>query len=1530
MLHVRDPKLPSAVPRYGVVVLFRLVWCDEVAAVLDAARAAGVPVLFDIDDLAFDPSLDGLMPFRKRYSPSEWAASYGRQMSGLRKTMLAADAFIGSTAELAEHAARLGKPAHVHPNVVPDRYLRAGAWLRRFPTGLRRQPTIGYFSGSDTHDEDFSSIAGALARVLRDDSRARVVVCGHLQVSGLSFQIERRLVRLPYMDWRDFAFAYAMCHVTLAPLSVKNAFTDAKSALKFFEAGAFHTPTIASPVREMASAIRHGETGWLAETEDQWADLVARALEPETSARVGEAARRAVESNHSSASVQGRLGALLAHYAITPAGPEPELLPIDPPDETGEKGPIRALFRPFGAAVNAARIFSTSRRGSERAFDVQRLDRWIESVSDGEAAGADARRAGATLVAFGDFSAWHENEHVTGGGELPGERRSIGTDPQMTSPVLGVHAEPYRYVVVRMRALTSSGTTRAQVYWSDGSGPFVEAASTSVAVRADGVDATYVFDLSEAGSFRTSRSRRVTRLRIDPLDTAGSFRLVAVILLPAEPNLGNLEAPTAPENRPSRIGDAAAQVAALPPGGVLRAFVPGAGPLARRELAAALAREGEMVEVRRLSPSAGGVVAELVRRFATSAPGVDIVVPIFNALELVRRCVRSVLEHVRGDYRLVLVDDASTDPDLARYLSRVAADSPRVVLLRNSENLGFLGSANRGLRNAGGRDVLLLNSDTEVFEGFLEALVECAYSQDGIGLVSPLSNNATILSVPDFCRKNDLPAGVDAKDVAAVVRAASRRQRPEIVTPHGFCLYVKAAVIAEVGVFDGELFGRGFGEENDLGERAKLAGWKVVAADDVYVWHDGKGSFGDEGLALENEHAAVLDRRHPTYFPDVAEFVRRNPLSAVQSVVRRNLLRRAHALRPAPLVVLHEEPFGEHPGGVEYCVRDLVKAMALPRVVFFYPTADAVEVLEIIDGDLDRRLSHRFPLGRPPERFCRTHEETERIFTEVLTLFHIGWVHVHHLMFLPMTLPRIASARGLPYLVTVHDFYWACPSFNLLDTRTNTRCCPDSCGDRARTAACQRALFRTLGDPLPDDPAAFVDRHRTVAREILAGAHTVVFPSKSAERLVRSILRLELARAQIVPHGYDAARASRKARAPGDPLRVGIVGQVAYASKGADAYLSVIERSASDGIEWHFFGNTKLFEFESRLAARAPNARVVYHGAYDRESIVPSLAAAGIDVGLLLPAWPETFSYTLSELAGAGVPVVAARIGALADRLRDEPWARLVDGPAEAVRALAALFDDPLLLERMTRSVRAPEGTLPWARAHAEMYRACASASPVEGPKATSAAEHARLNEVAVATVEPVLAPSVTEPSPSVASTRWYRYAQRFKPYVPESVRHYARRRLASDGVRDVVRFRLPGPHARIGDGLSLRRRYLSTAAFTSHANDPYLLLFPEPFDPRKVDEVRFNLWCSTPRSAFAQLYWRHAGSAAFDEENSLVIPLNGKVDAWQEYIGRFDGTRPCRAWYEGGSVVELRFDPINLPGPIGLGELVLSSRRPP
>jgi hypothetical protein len=349
--------------------------------------------------------------------------------------------------------------------------------------------------------------------------------------------------------------------------------------------------------------------------------------------------------------------------------------------------------------------------------------------------------------------------------------------------------------------------------------------------------------------------------------------------------------------------------------------------------------------------------------------------------------------------------------------------------------------------------------------------------------------------------------------------------------------------------------------------------------------------------------------------------------------------------------------------------------------------------------------------------------------------------------------------------------------------------------------------------------------------------------------------------------------------------------------------------------------------------------RVVRHGAYDRDEIVAALVRARIDLGLLLPAWPETYSYTLTELLAANLPIVARRIGALADRLSESKQAILVESATEAADAIGRLEQrrDELVAMRTlpeadVRSLDArSHGVAKWSARHRDIYAVCAAASGLQSETATSVSECARLNELSVvrdiATVRGV---TVTAPAPEIASRWWYRHAERAKPYVPESVRQLTRRRLSRDGSTSILKFRLPSKKAKLGQQLTLDRRYLGTTQLTSHGNDPFLVLEHSPFDPRSVKLVRFNLWCSTHRTVFAQLYFRHEGALAFDEHNSLTVPLNGSMGEWQEYVLYLEGTDKARAWYDEGTIVALRFDPINVPGPIGLGELSLCDLAPP
>ncbi len=263
--------------------------------------------------------------------------------------------------------------------------------------------------------------------------------------------------------------------------------------------------------------------------------------------------------------------------------------------------------------------------------------------------------------------------------------------------------------------------------------------------------------------------------------------------------------------------------------------------------------------------------------------------PVFEAREHVEACLASVLRHARGDWRLVIVDDASRTPELVDGLDRLAATNDRVVLLRNEVNCGFVGSANRGLRHADGRDAVLLNSDTVVTKGFLSKLAACAYDDDVTGVVSPLTNNGTVCSVPRFMEANEIPSSLSVDEFAVLVARASRRRRPDLVTAVGFCMFVRHDVIERIGFLDEENFPRGYGEENDYSERARAAGFRIRLCDDLFVAHVGSASFGAETGERQEAHNDVIGRMYPTYHERVQKFVRENPLAEMHRDLHREL-----------------------------------------------------------------------------------------------------------------------------------------------------------------------------------------------------------------------------------------------------------------------------------------------------------------------------------------------------------------------------------------------------------------------------------------------------------------------------------------------------------------------------------------------------------------------------------------------------------------------------------------------------------------
>ena len=242
---------------------------------------------------------------------------------------------------------------------------------------------------------------------------------------------------------------------------------------------------------------------------------------------------------------------------------------------------------------------------------------------------------------------------------------------------------------------------------------------------------------------------------------------------------------------------------------------------------------------------------------------VDIIIPIYNALEDLKKCASSIIKYTDlSTHRLILIDDKSSDYHVHTYLASLKQDG--VYVYENDINIGFSGTVNKGMLMSEENDVLLLNSDTIVTPRWIEKILECAYSDDGIATVSPSSNNASICSVPYSNKNNVMPANMSLDEYAEEIERISMRRYPPIPMANGFCMYIKRKVIKEVGLFDSAAFGRGYGEENDYCNRASELGYRHVLCDDTFIYHKGTASFEDESReTLGKLHEPILEERYP-------------------------------------------------------------------------------------------------------------------------------------------------------------------------------------------------------------------------------------------------------------------------------------------------------------------------------------------------------------------------------------------------------------------------------------------------------------------------------------------------------------------------------------------------------------------------------------------------------------------------------------------------------------------------------------------
>ena len=275
------PILERLIGNVNTLIICRTRYTARLDSLVTRARAGGCRVLFDVDDLIFDTRYVSLVLETLDRSPGEamldeWFAAMSRVGAMLRLCDGAISTNHFLSARIEEFAQL---PTWVVPNFLNNLQLERSAEVRRTRHASEpsdRVASIGYFSGTPTHNRDFELVSTALARVMTRHLDVRLLIVGFLDVGPALRGFGDRIDILPLTDFLTLQTLIGSTSLNVVPLQT-NVFSNSKSELKYFEAAIVETPTLATPTYSFRLAIQDGVNGYLVDAYD-WEDRIEQAV----------------------------------------------------------------------------------------------------------------------------------------------------------------------------------------------------------------------------------------------------------------------------------------------------------------------------------------------------------------------------------------------------------------------------------------------------------------------------------------------------------------------------------------------------------------------------------------------------------------------------------------------------------------------------------------------------------------------------------------------------------------------------------------------------------------------------------------------------------------------------------------------------------------------------------------------------------------------------------------------------------------------------------------------------------------------------------------------------------------------------------------------------------------------------------------------------------------------------------------------------------------------------------------------------
>ena len=565
-------------------------------------------------------------------------------------------------------------------------------------------------------------------------------------------------------------------------------------------------------------------------------------------------------------------------------------------------------------------------------------------------------------------------------------------------------------------------------------------------------------------------------------------------------------------------------------------------------------------------------------------------------------------------------------------------------------------------------DLLFVKPGIELPYAWDARLGKVAYSDPLVATVSPMCDSSPLFSLLD---SQTLPVTRQhiTDDIDRMAYCLGHRVYYEIPGFFEGCFYIRADALKEINNLD-ELLATGKGLSGTwLAKRIRAAGRLNVICDHLYVGrlnNDSRTGTGQtDGNDLDDVEKAVADGHPLTYIRyAVGESIRKEACFSSMP-----------GLEPKPVQLHIMHSWG---GGIEKWVRDYTSA-AEDSINMVLKSVGSSRVfghkLSLFTDISDTYPVRTWDLSIPIYSSSIAHLEYQRIIQRIIREFSIDAVLVSSLVGHSLD----ALNTGKKTIIICHDYYPFCPAINIYSNGICRTC------DEQRLNRCISENHSDLikGNPTISDEGWMTLRDRYL-QLIESQAITMITPTDSVKRNMSALdSRFSRADFTVIPHGLSIEKRDLEPAITSkhQKMRAVVLGQLKPV-KGLDLLRNSLPELC-ELIDIYLVG---CGDAVSTFLDDDSCVRIIAE--YDYGDLPRILEEISPDFGLLLSVWPETFSYTLSELMVFGIPPVVTSLGSFADRVKNGVNGFLFEPNREAlVESVQALVKKPEKLEAVRKNL---------------------------------------------------------------------------------------------------------------------------------------------------------------------------------------------------------------------------------------------------